>query len=137
MTIQEILDYIAKTPENANVNVLSGMLDELTSGGGGGSSDFTEAHIVVDNQASGTTVVLFPYTLSEGAEGSLMVRMTEASYSGNVILYKGMAELHTVTTEDSLNVSLDGNIEYMSNNSYAITGDCSITILSDTPPTTE
>ena len=135
MTIQEILDYIAKTPENANVNVLGGMLDELTAGGG--SSDFTEAHIVVDNQASGTTVVLFPYMLSEGAEGSLMVRMTEASYSGNVILYKGMAELHTVTTEDSLNVSLDGNIEYMSNNSYAITGDCSITILSDTPPTAE
>lgn len=135
MTIQEILDYIAKTPENANVNVLSGMLDELTSGGGG-SSDFTEAHIEVENQASGTTIALFPHTLSEGDEGALMV-MAQPSYSGNVILYKGMAELHTVTSEDRLDVELDGDIAYMSNNSYAITGDCSITILSESPPTTE
>ena len=102
----------------------------------GGSSDFTEAHIEVENQASGTTIALFPHTLSEGDEGALMV-MAQPSYSGNVILYKGMAELHTVTSEDRLDVELDGNIEYMSNNSYAITGDCSITILSESPPTTE
>lgn len=51
MTIQEILDYIAKTPENANVNVLSGMLDELTSGGGseGGGDITVEALSVTEN----------------------------------------------------------------------------------------
>lgn len=51
MTIQEILDYITKTPENANVNVLSGMLDELTSGGGseGGGDITVEALSVTEN----------------------------------------------------------------------------------------
>lgn len=38
MEKQDILDYVSKTPENVNVNVLDGMLDELASGGGGGGS---------------------------------------------------------------------------------------------------
>lgn len=37
MEKQDILDYVSKTPENVNVNVLGGMLDALTSGGGGNS----------------------------------------------------------------------------------------------------
>lgn len=36
MEKQDILDYVSKTPENVNVNVLGGMLDEFASGGGGG-----------------------------------------------------------------------------------------------------
>ena len=35
MTKEEILDYITNTPENANRRVLSDMIDELQSGGGG------------------------------------------------------------------------------------------------------
>lgn len=37
MTKEEILDYITSTPENTNRRVLSDMLDEFNSGGGGGA----------------------------------------------------------------------------------------------------
>lgn len=40
MEKQDILDYVSKTPENINVNVLGGMLDELASGGGGSAEPF-------------------------------------------------------------------------------------------------
>ena len=42
MEIQEIIDYIEKTPANTNPNVLSTMLAEL-GGGGGGSATYTHS----------------------------------------------------------------------------------------------
>lgn len=47
MEKQDILDYVSKTPENVNVNVLGGMLDELASGGGGGGSGSVEPFFFV------------------------------------------------------------------------------------------
>ena len=35
MTVEDIITYVLKTPENVNPNVLRGMLAELAAGGSG------------------------------------------------------------------------------------------------------
>lgn len=45
MTIDYIIDYVLDSPTNTNKAVLKDMLEDLTSGGGGGSFDYTIARV--------------------------------------------------------------------------------------------
>lgn len=87
MTIQEILDYIVKTPENANVNVLSGMLDELTSGGGS-SSDFSIAHVTMTNTARHPFLINGPCLADDGMYLGIPSEFIDGS-SIDIAMYKG------------------------------------------------
>ena len=62
MTIQEILDYIAKTPENANVNVLKTMVQQVAeadnpdlSGITAGASQILSGYKSVDKDGKAVT----------------------------------------------------------------------------------
>lgn len=92
MTIQEILDYIAKTPENANVNVLSGMLDELTSDGGGeGGGDITVEALSVTENGTYTAEegkAYSPVTVNVPSDfSSATVTITDSRATGSGIIF--------------------------------------------------
>lgn len=75
MEKQDILDYVSKTPENVNVNVLGGMLDELTSGGGSGGGVFKVTITYVSEEFS--TIYTCNKTYKE---------ITDAYNSGKVVI---------------------------------------------------
>lgn len=97
---------------------------------GGGSSDLSIATLTINNvdgpdakfdvaliNARGWTGGGIPHAPLQGETETL-----------NVILFKGLAVLNIENKPENLNISISGDIQNGGNNSYAITGDCTITL---------
>ncbi len=54
VTKEEILNYVDNTPENSNRNVLSGMLDNYSGGGGSGGASIITCELSVDEEDRST-----------------------------------------------------------------------------------
>ena len=116
MDTQTILKYVMNSPENTNPNVLKGMLDELSEGGGG-SSDFSTAKATVNNQA-------FAFYMPVVDTNTISV-VKPASGTFDVPLYKGRLDIFL---ERDVTASIESGNATLEGNYLVITGDCIITI---------
>lgn len=129
MDIQEVINYVLTTPENTNPAILRGMLEQLSSGGGGGENGFTTAEVtIVDNIGEGVNmdlpIVYEEGELGEGSPAALSaVPYTLTSGVYKVALYKGK-----LVVDISIDVSLSGNIAVANDTIHIISGDCTITV---------
>lgn len=102
-------------------------LAQYVTGGGGGSSDFTTAHVTVTSNVSISGKIFHVCTLVGLDEMSLSAPSPTGSGTTlefDAILYKGNA----VIMADAPVATTSGAIQQMSAASYLITGDCTITI---------
>lgn len=93
---------------------------------GGGSSDLSTATLSIVDEG-GYRVNLKFATLNERGFSSGGYPEWISTDNLSVILYKGAALLE-LENLDSANISISGAIENVGGNTYAITGDCTITI---------
>jgi hypothetical protein len=128
MDKNDIIDYVMHTPHNTNKAVLSSMLNQLTDGGGGGSSDFSTATVTIVNgdnaYVNGAFIGEDDYNQVEGEMS--MFYSPQASGANTLVLYKGQALLHV----DAVVASVAGDIERLGGEdsfNYLVTGDCTIT----------
>ena len=103
-------------------------LADYVSGGGGGSSDFTTAHVTATGTNFSISDGIFnvcTYMEEEGISASFPRSVGSGhSIEFDVVLYKGAAALMT----DPNNITAtSGAIQQMGEGVYLITGDCSIT----------
>ena len=103
-------------------------LADYVSGGGGGSSDFTTAHVTATGTKFDLTDGIFDvctYTEYGGISATLPKSVGSGhSIEFDVVLYKGAAALMT----DPENITAtSGAIQQSGEGVYIITGDCSIT----------
>lgn len=105
-----------------------------SSGGGGGSSDFSTAEVTVVNNRSDNKVGVAGCCVFslDGIQASManIPCDTRGTYAYECILYKGKA-LVDVTYAEGVTMAYAGDIEVRSDSGYdscLITGDCTITI---------
>lgn len=116
MDTQTVLKYVMNSPENTNPNVLKGMLDQL-SGGGGGESGFSTARVTVNNQALAFYMpIVDPNTIS-------IAKPTSGTF--DVPLYKGRLDMFL---EKGVTANIESGNATLEGNYLVITGDCTITI---------
>lgn len=103
-------------------------LADYVSGGGGGSSDFTTAHVTVTSLHSGVDGSNLDVCVAVENEGiaasSSMPFGSGESIEFDAILYKGGAALIT----GLIITATSGAIQQMGGGAYLITGDCTITV---------
>ena len=121
MDKNDIINYVMHTPHNTNRAVLSSMLNQLTKGGSGGSSDFSTAEVTVYDVSQGT---LFSAIDAPGPGAPVVISTCdiESGITYTVALYKGYAigQIPPAT-------SVSGNIEIVDElGDCLITGDCTI-----------
>jgi len=126
MDKNDIIDYVMHTPHNTNKAVLSGMLNQLTEGGSGGSSDFSTATVTIVDNAGKT--ILLPFIADDDEQQLHSILNLGISESGDYIvpLYKG--SLTGRVSEYAEPVSVSGDITYLPNRMVVVTGDGTITI---------
>ena len=121
MDKNDIINYVMHTPHNTNKAVLSDMLNQLTEGGSGGSSDFSTAEVTV---TGGDSALELPTCASGmGMEGIILSTLGAGS-SATVPLWKG--HLYCVNASVAT-VSGDAELIY-GGGAVDIYGDCTITI---------
>ena len=98
--------------------------------GGGGSSDFSTAELTFVLASGKTAQFTCPTYQIEGDRGMALgnngARIGAVNFS--VILCKGNAMLELTQYTSGSNISTSGDIEDIGNDTYIITGDCTITI---------
>ena len=100
--------------------------EQLTEGGGGGSSDFSTAKVTVTGGESSTIQGICIATDEYGEYlDNLYPVQSDDPQDIRAVLYKGVGTVK-IQTEGTLNVS--GNIQQVTSEAYDITGDCAITI---------
>ena len=98
--------------------------DPSVPGGGGGSSDFSTATMTIDGENYSDNVLIgVAYTSPDGSWGSPLESASGDSLT--VILYQGKA---CVTLESDASFTTSGDIEFVEEPTYLVTGDCTITI---------
>ena len=112
-----------------NLNTLLG--EQLTEGGGGGSSDFSTAEVTVTISTHGAYIGLPVVMLGgEGEEG--FAQALEIGESGvySVILYEGNCTVFAESYTDGKMavVAVTGNAETMGDSVFTIKGDCAVTV---------
>ena len=138
MTKQDIINYVTETPQNTNPAILNTMLDQLSSGDGGGgeSGDFSTAEVTIINnsqvdslsncpncwESNTLPVENFPPVVNSTA--LIATENTKIIYAP---LYKG-ACFWTPTEISLSDIVLNGDISNFMNFGLLITGDCTITI---------
>ena len=141
MDTQTILKYVMNSPENTNPNVLKGMLDELSEGGGG-SSDFSTANVTVDITAvtddDYVYNIIMPYISEGNGHKDSRGSANYWSLSGGVGTYQailtGEGVIAIVAVPTNGNIETSGNIGSAmvpvdeGNQAFLITGDCTIAI---------
>lgn len=116
---------------NVDIKSVDGVIESVKingeEAGGGGSSDFSTANVTVVYPSGVTNATVwgaFRFSAS-GIDASIPSVTTSGDYG--MILYKGGGiVMFTLGTGRSVTVS--GNAEDMGDDSYLITGDCTITI---------
>ena len=129
MDKNDIIEYVMNTPHNTNKAVLSGMLNQLTEGGG--SSDFSTANMTVtitQGEAYITVPAAFPG--DEVEDGYATARQIMKSGVYPVILYEGrcLATTYPFIEDKMAVVAVTGNAEARSGGAFIITGDCTVTV---------
>ena len=144
MDKNDIIEYVMNTPHNTNKAVLSSMLNQLTEGGGGGSSDFTEAKITINaNLPEGRTL-----TSIEAITG-FYYKDSEIPFSGGcladenniapILMYNGSGYIEKISVDSSSgyfsfnpeyttasgSIVWDANVGYYG--AWLVTGDGSLT----------
>lgn len=98
--------------------------------GGGGSSDLSTATLTINNidgpDAKFDVALINTRGFSSG--GVPHAPLQGDTETVNVILFEGAAMLNIENRPENLNITISGNIEDIGNNSYVITGDCTITL---------
>lgn len=139
MDTQTVLKYVMNSPENTNPNVLKGMLDELSEGGG--SSDFSTAKVTVNVEGFSQGmprygIVNAPY-IDQGdelVEGISLPLQPMDTNPFTVVLYKNSVTWQINAGSGNIpitGVNVTGSAEvseYSGDYSISITGDCSITV---------
>lgn len=131
-TINGALDVLADALAERNVEVppmnagaILALADYVS--GGGGSSDFTTAHVTITGTRFGVTGNGFQVCTcieQEGISSTFPSPMGEGmSIEFDAVLYKGGAALMTEVTV----TATSGAIQQLGEGAYLITGDCSIT----------
>lgn len=130
-TINGALDVLADALADQNVEVPpmnSGAilaLAQYVTGGGGGSSDFTTAHVTIN----GVMIVGTDFSVCVAVEDDGMyIAQPHPNGVGNqlefdAILYKGSAQLET-----SLSIEATSGAVEVAEDTCRITGDCTITV---------
>lgn len=137
MNIQDIINYVNETPNNTNPAVLKGMVEAIVedsgSGeGGGGSSDFSIAHVTLTNTAQNGKYysVKCPQIFGEYLEFRTEDITTIAPKMLDVVLYKGEQYILTFDWDTSTAPVISGDITYDSEEeAFIITGDGSISLV--------
>lgn len=131
MDKNDIIDYVMHTPHNTNKAVLNGMLNQLTEGDGGGSSDFSTAQVTLICNASSVSASIaiardaeLPFIPTPQADGGLGMESGDES-TVTAILYKGVSHCYF---DGASSVVGTGDVEVVRDVEANITGDCTITI---------
>ena len=120
---------------NVDVKSVDGVIESVKingeeAGGGGGSSDFSTAELTFVLASGKTAQFTCPTYQIEGDRGMALgnngARIGNVNFS--VILCKGNAMLELTQYTSDSNISTSGDIEDIGNDTYIITGDCTITI---------
>lgn len=132
MDKNDIIEYVMNTPHNTNKAVLSSMLNQLTEGGGGGSSDFSTAEVTVQITSAQPGVAIYiPTIISSPMEAIFNNPYNPINSSTpqtvTVPLYKGSLVIIGIWDSGDVTVSISGSVQVMEN-SFLITGDGTITI---------
>ena len=127
MDKNDIIEYVMTTPHNTNKAVLSSMLNQLTEGGSGGSSDFSTAQVTIPN-TGGTYILGLPWI---DPDDNYIVGGLGSSFGVEgpftVPLYKGRIDAYLLGG-DYTGVAVTGSAVYDSDAGFIkITGDCTIT----------
>ena len=124
----------AKNGTSSSLSWPDGFVSGIGSGsGGGGESDFSTAEVTVNSSTSlmyklelsnyydyENTGIMSPSIASGDIDGSIIL---------NTILYKGQAMcIFVPISANTPNISVSGNIQDLGQQTYIITGDCTITI---------
>lgn len=122
--VDKVMEYILNTPENTNPAILKGMLEDLSSeGGGGGESDFSTATVTIINTVADSVIRADSAFITDNN----MVLSARAYYGTTeltIVLYKGSAELEVDADEIT---STSGDLEELDPFVYKVTGNCTIT----------
>ena len=137
MDIQDVINYVNETPNNTNPAVLKGMVEAIVEDSesgesGGGSSDFSIAHITFINTAQNSRyyTVKCPNIFEGYMEFHEENVTTIAPRTIDVILYKGEQYVEAWEWDTSIAPVIVGDITYNSENEgFIITGDGSISLV--------
>lgn len=107
-------------------------LAQYVSGGGGGSSDFTTAHVTITSTAGDVVLNALMVCTYAMVGGTIPTSMPIPAVPGapaefDAILYKGTAVLNFNYSGD---FEISGAIQQKAEGVYAVTGDCTIAITS-------
>lgn len=132
MDKNDIIEYVMNTPHNTNRAVLSGMLNQLTEGGG--SSDFSTATVTITN-SSGNAFQGAGSSFDDVGNIAYGDFYLEGDSVINLILYKGSSRISLFTSIYKNTVALSGDVEGVEGitdtnkyTAFIVTGDCTITI---------
>lgn len=137
MDIQDVINYVNETPNNTNPAVLKGMIEAIVESSesgesGGGSSDFSIAHVTLTNTAQNGRYysVRCPHILREYMEYTTEDITTIAPMMLDVVLYKGEQYILILDWDTSIAPVISGDITYDSEEDvFIITGDGSISLV--------
>ena len=127
---EEIINYIMSTPENANPNVLRGMLGNSSS-----SNDLTFAQLTIINNSSKVPLEFTCSYAEDYDDISILFNqlfVEDGTFTKKMVLYKGNAYILAPSYND-IYLSLTGNIEKLYPDDdfsygYILKGDATITI---------
>lgn len=125
--VDKIMEYILNTPENTNPAILRGMLENLSSeGGGGGESDFSTAEIRIINNSSSDVEFLCVNITEEDGLNTTFVATINSDKTRTLVLYmdNGLLSLYD---DYPVAISTTGDISY-DDGSFTVTGDGTVTI---------
>lgn len=97
-------------------------------------SDYSAAAITISNVAYESTPIFFAHTVAAAGDvpAHSATIMTDQTYEGSIILYKGSALLFMDDLSATCTYTVSGDIEVttaeIGQKAYIVTGDCSITI---------
>ena len=133
MDKNDIIEYVMNTPHNTNKAVLNSMLNQLTEGSGGGSSDFSTAQVTFINADPAHLYSVTAFRIDSDCMSDLDIAVSEP-VTIEVPLYKGKAEMGSfmlINTDFSYTPTATGGVSVVTDanmlNKFVITGDGTIT----------
>lgn len=126
MDKNDVIEYVMTTPHNTNRAVLSSMLNQLTEGGGGGSSDFSTATVTFRLTNAGDDIAAELDLVRIDIDDDTMhktVAIYDAEEQHQIVLYKGLSVIDPMGNTVIKSVSGDAELSYGTVYAY---GDCTV-----------
>lgn len=115
---------------NVDIKSVDGVIESVKingeEAGGGGSSDFSTAEVIVGSGVVFNAPVVINEEEFQGI--ALITGPMEEEMIWQVPLYKGKCLVDIYTSDEGQSFSVSGDIIKISDGVYRITGDCTITI---------